>query len=276
MNKILRIALILLLTPVLLCMTACTKAQSDSMTLVVFKVGQADAMVLRSPHGVIMIDTGEDDDGAELLKYFKNTNISTINYLIITHFDKDHVGSADTLVENMKIKHVFVPNYTGSGKQYEQYVQAMADYNIKAKTIKKKTTVSLPGGTISFTLYPAAQANYAASNDNNQSLVISLTHGENSFLFTGDAETERIDELLQMGNLSHTFLKVPHHGVYCEKSEEFFQAVSPKYAVITCSDKNPEDEETVSALEDLGAKVYLTRDGNVTCVSDGHTLTVTQ
>jgi len=278
MKKLFRAGGILLAALMLLCCASCkqTGSGNDLLTLIVFQVGQADAMVLRSPHGVIVIDAGEEEDGQELLEYFREANISRIDYLIITHFDKDHVGGADTLLRSMSVKHVLVPNYEGSGKQYEQYVQAMADKRMKAETIGEETSVSLPGGTVTFTLYPAAQASYAENNDNNQSLAISLTHGENSFLFTGDAEAARIGELLKMENLSHTFLKVPHHGVYCEKSEEFFRAVNPGYAVITCSDKNPEDARIVSALDALGVKIYLAREGNVTCVSDGSSLAVTQ
>lgn len=71
-------------------------------------------------------------------------------------------------------------------------------------------------------------------------------------------------------------MKVSNHGDYFEGVEAFSQAVSPTYAVITCSDKNPADARTVAALEAVGARVYLTRNGSVKVTSDGQTISVLQ
>lgn len=71
------------------------------------------------------------------------------------------------------------------------------------------------------------------------------------------------------GNLAHTFLKVPHHGRSNSESMEFFTLVKPKYAAITSSDKNPEEEEVVDPLTRLGSTVYTTRHGIIYVSSDG-------
>ena len=71
-------------------------------------------------------------------------------------------------------------------------------------------------------------------------------------------------------------LKVPHHGVFEKATKEFASATSPSFAVITSSKDEKEDDETVHALEDAGAEVYLTRKGTVTAVTDGSSLTVSQ
>ena len=95
-------------------------------------------------------------------------------------------------------------------------------------------------------------------------------------MFAGDSEEERLTELLESGDLEHTFLKVPHHGRYNDKSTEFFTRIKPQYAVITSSDKNPEEKEVVDALTQLGTRIYLTRNGDIFISSDGDSLHVSQ
>ena len=103
-----------------------------------------------------------------------------------------------------------------------------------------------------------------------------VQHGIDSFLFPGDAEQTRLDELMAQTSVNCTFLKVPHHGRVEANSGVFFRAASPQYAVITCDSEGP-DSEVMSALNAVGAQVYLTSRGPVQCVSDGaNPMTVTQ
>ena len=95
-------------------------------------------------------------------------------------------------------------------------------------------------------------------------------------MFAGDAENARLAELLKEGSLSHDVLKVPHHGKAETLSAAFFQAVGPSYAVITSDEKNPEDEVVPALLRQLGAEVFLTREGTVTALTDGENIRLTQ
>ena len=83
-------------------------------------------------------------------------------------------------------------------------------------------------------------------------------------LFTGDAQEERIEELLALDNLQSDVLKMPHHGKLEDNTEALTRHIAPDYAVITSSEEDPEDAEVLSLLEDLGAKVFLTRNGEIT------------
>ena len=85
--------------------------------------------------------------------------------------------------------------------------------------------------------------------------------------------------MTQIADLDFDLLKVPHHGRMEKNSQEFFEAVSPQYAVICADEEDKEDaadEETIDALEKTGAEVLITGSGMVSCVSDGEELTVTQ
>ncbi|MBR3640278.1 MAG: MBL fold metallo-hydrolase, partial [Clostridia bacterium] len=92
------------------------------------------------------------------------------------------------------------------------------------------------------------------------------------FLFTGDAEEERITEYLKGNDADCDVLKVPHHGVWNAKTDALVSASTPRYALITSSDGEPEDEKTVSLLESNGAEAFLTRKDTVTVVSDGESI----
>ena len=136
-----------------------------------------------------------------------------------------------------------------------------------AEALCQNTSFTLGG--CEFSIDVANRDDYGEDEENDFSLVVRLTHGEVRFLFAGDAENARLAELLDEGDLSSDVLKVPHHGRYADLSAAFFAVVSPQYAVITSDEDDPEDPETVRALEAAGAQVLFTREGTVTLVSDG-------
>ena len=115
-----------------------------------------------------------------------------------------------------------------------------------------------------------------AEGDNDFSLVMSITHGENTFLFAGDAEEGRLPELLSEFGKQYDFLKVPHHGKHNKVTQLFINTVKPQYAVITDSDKNPAENKTVSLLETAKAEIYSTKDGDVSVVSNGTEIIINQ
>ncbi|MHB1316005.1 MAG: ComEC/Rec2 family competence protein, partial [Christensenellales bacterium] len=165
-------------------------------------------------------------------------------------------------------------DYQTTGKQYEQYLASLQKNNIQPVTLKEAMVFSL--GDANYTLNSPEVLPGIPRLENDYSLVVSLRHGKNSFLFAGDAQDVRLIELIDGGNLQHDFLKVPYHGKYIQMNQAFFEAVQPQYAVITCSEKNPEEDATVEALTKTGAQIYLTRNGDVACISDGSHLEVIQ
>ncbi len=112
-------------------LTACgaqSKETEENLLHVGFlKAGKADAIVLWQGTEALLIDTGEDEDGEKLLSYMKSWGIKTVSAMIITHFDKDHVGGADHILESMGAERILQPDYEGDGKQYRQYVEALPD-----------------------------------------------------------------------------------------------------------------------------------------------------
>lgn len=239
----------------------------------VLKVGQADAIILQTDQHCVVIDCGEKDDGDEVSEYLAENGVSEVDYLFVTHFDKDHVGGAPEILDNVTVRELVTPAYEGSNHEYDSYLSAIEEHGIAPVGLTENMTFVLDD--VLFEVYPPLKSSYA-EDDNNYSLAITATHGENRFLFAGDAKKIRLAEIMTQTGGNYDFLKVPYHGKYNSLSGRFFTFVNPEISVITCSDKNPEEQETVAALESIGSSVYLTREGNVYAVSDGKSITIDQ
>lgn len=91
------------------------------LQVTLFKIGKADAIVVQNGDKTAIIDAGEEEDGEEVVTFLKDQGISYVDTLIITHFDKDHVGGAGTLIEELEIGQVLIPNYEGSNTEYSDF-----------------------------------------------------------------------------------------------------------------------------------------------------------
>lgn len=238
----------------------------------VLSVGKADAIVLDTKKHCIVIDCGEKGDGKKILDKLEQKGITSIDYLFITHFDKDHIGGAAKVIKNIEVKRIIVPNYEGSNDEYKSFLKAAEECKITPSVITEIKRLILDD--ILLEIYPPEKRFYG-EGDNDFSLAIGISHGKNKFLFAGDAEEERTTELMSELEGDYDFLKVPHHGRYDANTEEFIRYISPKYSVITDSEKNPADIKTINTLSSCGSEIYYTRNGDVSVISDGKNIKVT-
>lgn len=227
---------------------------------------------MKTENHSVIIDCGEKDDGKKVLECLSEYGISEVDYLFITHFDKDHVGGFPEVAENISADVIAVPDYEGNNKEYEKYLSAIEKNNLTVTTLTEDLSFVLDDVLFEVSVPKEEYDN----NDNDHSLVISVTHGDNSFLFAADAESDRLGEVMREFPREYDFLKVPHHGRYNKVTQSFFNAIHPTYAVICDSEKNPAEEETLSALVDIDCTVYSTASGNVRVSSDGKEIRITQ
>ena len=250
--------------------------QDDILDIQFLKCGKADAILLSCGGQTMVIDAGEEDDGEKLVSAVKETGASRVDVLVITHFDKDHVGGADALVREMEVGRVYLPDYEGAGTDYEEFTALAAEKDLQVTRLQEETDFLF--GSASVQIEPPASYEIGDSEDeydNNFSLITTITHGDNTLVFMGDAEKERIREWLSEGkDRTCDLIKIPHHGVYNKAVKDLAGAAKASIAVVTDSDKNPADAKTLAAFEENGAKVLSTRDGTVHIVSDGAYLTV--
>lgn len=261
---------------VILLLLLAAAAQAGELRVDFYDMGKADAMLITTPDGVrILIDCGTNKGGKALAERFGEAGIDEIDTLIITHYDKDHVGGADKILESVSVRQVIMPVYDKESKQHTQFMEALdalpeiTQYPMKIQT---DMTMQSPDGA-QLDITSAHRSSYGADEENDFSLAVRLTYGETRFFFAGDAEAPRQLELLEEGNVACDVLKVPYHGRLVSTSERFLTQASPKIAYITDGDEDPASEELIAILERLGAQVFTSReDGDVTVVSDGRTV----
>ncbi len=226
------------------------------------KIGQADAIILNTPSSAVLIDTGEDDDGGEILEKVSDLGIEKFDYLILTHYDKDHVGGAAEIIDGIEIGEIIEPGYEKDSKKYNAFEEAAEEKQIPRTVPTEDISFELDG--VSYEIMMPKKDFY--ENENNHSIIVKTTYGERTALFMGDALDERMREVLGNYDLSADILKVSHHGSFEMTSEEVLEAVQPQYSMITCSKKNPAETETLENLNQIGSKIYLTSDGDITMI----------
>ncbi len=237
----------------------------------ILEIGQADAIIMRTENHNIMVDCGEKNDGDEIVEFLQNNDITNIDCLFITHFDKDHVGGFPKLAKSIPINKIYVPNYIGNNKEYEKYLNISK--NLDTVTLTKDSTFTFDDVLFNVSV---PKKSFYKEGDNDYSLVMSITHGDNKFLLAGDSEEERLNEVMIEFNESYDFLKVPHHGNSNKNTKKFLSIVKPKYAVITDSEKNPSEDETLKILKTLRSNVYCTKNGDIKICSNGTEIKIFQ
>ena len=232
-------------------------------------VGQGDATLIFQGEHAMLIDGGENNRGWQIVDYLNYLGIEHLDYVIGTHPDSDHIGGLDTVIENISCDIVMMPELERDTASYEGIVRAVKEQGVKSISPKPGETYEL--GNAIFTIL-APNDTYDNINDN--SIALRLVHGDNSFLFTGDAEEEAEDDMLKSGReLASDVYKAAHHGSSGANSELFLMAVKPTYAVISCGENNEyghPHSEVLNRLRMLGTEVYRTDEqGTIVAVSDG-------
>ncbi len=251
-----------------------TVSADTTLTVTALKAGAADAFVLMTDNHVTLIDTGLDSKADKLVDFLYEQGVTRIDEMIITHFDKDHVGGADHILSEFEVGTIYTTYQSKESDDITAYMEALTAAGLSETEVTELTTYEADG--VTYAIYPPKAQSYAEKTSNNSSLVIKVSVGDNSMLFAGDAEAERIEELLDTQGLQSTILKVPHHGRYNANSQALIDYVSPKYAIITSSKSEPEDQEVLDALSAAGVKTYLTRDGNITIRISGSEVEISQ
>lgn len=269
------ISIILLLSAVFLLFVYKDKPVSSDYDFKVyfFNAGKADAIILSKNNKYILIDTGEDDLSDDILRYFESNNITRLEYLIITHFDKDHVGSASSIIDNIEIGEILQSNSPKESEYYSNYLNSLSNKSITPTTVSGNYSFSFEGLDI---IVNGPEATYSSSESNNSSLIISVTYDENNFLFMGDSENARIKDYISNNSLSYDFIKIPYHGNYLKRLDDLLDIVKPSYGVMTCSANEGCEDETLEVLNNYSIKYYMTKNGAISVLSNGKNIIIKQ
>lgn len=238
-----------------------------------FNAGKADAILISKNDKYIMIDTGEESLSDEILRYFETNNIKRLEYLIITHFDKDHVGSASSIIDNIEIGEVLQSNYPKDSVYYTNYLASLAAKSITPTTVSGLYSMMVEDINISVN---GPEITFDNNESNNSSLIVSITNGNNKFLFMGDAENARIKDFLSNNNETYDFIKIPYHGNYLKQLDNLLESTKPQYGVMTCSSKEGCEEQTFEQLTNYNVKYYMTNKGAISILSNGEDIIIKQ
>lgn len=235
-------------------------------------VGQGDCTLLVCGGEAMLIDAGDNDQGTKVQNYLQKQGVETLKYVICTHPDADHIGGIDVILYKFECETVFLTEEEKDTNTYRDVIDTMAAKGYEAVSPEAGQSYSL--GDAEFVIVgPVSRA-----EGNNNSVSVLVTHGENRFLFTGDAEEEEEEEMVRgQISLEADVYKVGHHGSRTSSSKALLDQVKPEYAVISCGEGNSYGHphaETLNTLRAMGVKLYRTdSQGSILLTSDGQELT---
>jgi len=263
-----RILIFFLIALLLLSAFACRRAQSAEPGLEAFvfsarKSDSSDAILLRGEGFAVLIDTGLKGNAEDLSVRLTELGVTRIDCIILSHFDKDHIGGVEQICADFAVAQTYMPAYEPDGKLYRNMIDALAAAEIPVLRVAEATDIEIADLRISFTPSPI-DYDGKDDSDNTQSLICGVTFGESRLLFMGDANGAWLEQLcFGAYNLSCDFLKLPHHGVWNENLLWLLTVSMPNVVAVTDSDKDPADPQTAGLLDTLGMEAYYTKDGEL-------------
>jgi len=252
-------------------------------------VGQGDAILIRVDNKNILIDTSESKEREKLVEYLEKYNVTELEYFVATHPDSDHIGSADYVIKNYKIKNVILSPKEHITKTYEKMIEAI-EAKLDSGEIENVINPQQPCdelgyeglgdsimvGELELTILGPIDK---YSDNNNSSVVIMARWGNNKVLLTGDAEKKAEESLIdEYGDaLKCDVLKVGHHGSDSSTWESgILDYAKPTYATISCGKGYGHPHvKVVDALADKNVTVYRTDiSGSIVITTDGQSITI--
>lgn len=227
---------------------------NEDFNILFMYVGQADSTLIKYKNKTMLIDAGNNEDGKNIVKFLKDKGISKLDYIVGTHYDEDHIGGLDDIIENFDIGKFYLSNGGELGPNY---------YNLEKAAKKKNLAITIPkvSDKIDFAdvdMEVMAASKFDGKNDNNASIVIQAKYGSRKYLFMGDLEKQ--EEAKRKWN-EVDVLKAGHHGSNTSSTQEFLNQVKPKYVFVSAGKNNKYRLPNVKAIERIektGAKIFRT------------------
>ena len=226
-------------------------------------VGQGDSCFIITPnHKTILIDGGGStsntfDVGKDtLIPYLLDKGYTKLDYILISHFDQDHVGGILPILEEFKVGQVFITKQEEKSENYETFLEIVKEKNLKVREVKAGDKITI--GEVTFHILWPMEKQIEENILNNNAMVMKLQYKSFSMLFTGDIEEVAEKKILDtyknhLDMLKATVLKVAHHGSKSSSTEEFLKAVNSKVAIIGVGENNMFGHPNNAVLERLQA-----------------------
>lgn len=222
----------------------------------VLDVNQGDSILIYSNGDAALIDTGEEMYSRDMLRKVRGYGVNSLDALIISHSHDDHSGGAEYLLSNMSVENIITPEFR-SDEKVTELNKAMVASGAEIYAASEGMVINI--GDFEITVL------YADNSDediNNRSIVLMAEIEDKRFLFTGDAEKQVEDALIDNGiNFDCDVLKVSHHGSSTSSTKDFIDIATPEYSAISVGADNSyghPNKNVVARLEQAGSDVLRT------------------
>ena len=238
-------------------------------------VGQGNAVVIRQGNQTMLIDGGPRESSSFVVSYLKQQGIQKLDYVLISHFDEDHLAGAIGALYNFPVGTLITADYETDSSIYDSYKEAVEEKGYEPVHPSLGDTFSLGDGSFRI----ISPVSYGHEDENQDSVGIILEMGSDRFFIGGDIGLEGEKEILEAGvDIQADVMLMNHHGSHV--SREFFQAVNPSWAVISCGEGNSYGhprQDTVELIQESHVPLFRTdRQGTITAVSQGQGITFDQ
>ena len=241
---------------------------STNVTIKFIDVGQGEAILIAFPEKTMLIDAGPTGSAPKIAQALQELGRDKIDYLVATHPDEDHIGGIADVISSTQIGTIYAPNKTNNTATYRKFLTAIQNNNLQITLAEAGTIIDQTDAYKLEILWPTKDANFPDTND--YSIIIKLTVGNKTFLFTGDAPTSAILD----ANPGHIdVLKLSHHGSRTGTTEQLVRKLSPTYAVVSYALDNSYGhpmQSVLNALHKHSVEVWGTGvNGTITITCDG-------
>lgn len=272
MKNMKKIISILLCISLALCLFGCgagkenTDIAEESIAdkfITFFKTkNDADASLIHCGDKNVLIDSGEKGDAKKILKQLEGNGIEKLDLVILSHFDKDHCGGLIKLIGEIEIAEIIYPEYIKDSDEVEKLFKKISEEQIEHKAITENDSIKL--GDIVLSMDVAKQKEYEIKPSNNSSMVIMAQIDNAKILYTGDAQEERVQELIDSStDYDADILKLMYHGREITNEERFVARVNPSHTVITGDKDDKKVRKNIEALAGVLGDYRYTSDGNI-------------
>ena len=245
-----------------------TAQTSANVTIKFIDVGQGEAILIALSEKTMLIDAGPTGSAPKIAQVLQELGRNKIDYLVATHPDEDHIGGMADVISSTQIGTIYAPNKTNNTATYRKFLAAIQNNNLQITLAEAGTIIDQTDSYKLEILWPKKDANFPETND--YSIIIKLTVGNKTFLFTGDAPTNAILN----SNPGHIdVLKLSHHGSRTGTTEVLIHKLSPTYAVLSYAVDNSYGhpmQSVLNALRKHSVEVWGTgANGTITITCDG-------
>jgi len=250
-----------------------TRLNTENAVSVTFlDVGQGDSALIRIGNKTVLVDGSEKKHSERIADFLISEDVNEITYLIATHPHADHIGGLSYIIKNFDVKNIYMPKVAANTNTFLNLLDAIEAKGLMIDAPNPGDVLAIGDAKITF-FAPIREFD----DLNNSSIVFKLVYGKHSFLFTGDAEKESENDILNHGfELKSTVIKVPHHGSSTSSTKKFISAVQPDYAVISAEKGNSYGHphaEVIDRYKNINSIILQTMNsGNITFISDGEVI----